>query len=114
MNQDTLLAVFTTDSWHTHGSRVLIGVATHMRAAIRCINQEQKKRCHKRLSKEQELLLHRIRQTQSGAEIEGEYAIDEVKLWGHDVQKKSPARRIVMGESTQNPDKFKRGEKVEP
>lgn len=113
MSQETILAVFATDAWHTYDSHKLIGVAVHLKAAIRCINAEQKARGHKAISNEQEDLIYRIKQTQSDDHIDGEYLVEEVKVWGYGIPQ-STARRVVMGESTRHPDRFKRGEKVEP
>jgi ribosomal protein S27E len=81
MSTKTLLAVFATDEWHMHGSRNLLGVTDSIEGAIACINAEQKERGHAPLSEEQEDLLRRIKQTQSGEDIIGEYLVEEVQFW---------------------------------
>lgn len=77
----TMLAVFSTDKWHTYDSYVLIGLAYSVRGAIHCINHEQKRRGLKPISRRQVQYLQKIRQTQSADDIDGEYVIDKVEVW---------------------------------
>ena len=71
----TKYIVFTCDTWHTNGSKDVIGVCSTMKNAIKIIKQQAKKDGYK-IDEDDLYLLESIKQTQ-GYKGEGEFLIED-------------------------------------
>lgn len=74
----TVFLVFTTDNWHSHASKDLIGCATTFNIALKLI-KEQVNKDGEELNQDDLYNLNHIKQTQNYAG-EGEFIIEEITV----------------------------------
>lgn len=77
--EDQVTIIYYTDVWHTHASRILIGIATAPKKIIEIINKNQAKNGCKPISQYDKDMLQAISQTSADSEEtdrNGEYVIE--------------------------------------